>query len=181
MKSLAIAAFLAGLLLWIRVMFFGVRRVDEERLYHRRWPLAVALFFLIGGAVLYARARAAPVTAGWGLAVVIAALGAAAGAWWVVHRSASIPSTDPEDDPRFRFQGHVARIVEGITGDDRGRVTFDFDGRRYEFRARWSPAAELPPPTARDAIAAVGAEVVIETIDDDVAYVEPWSLVEERL
>lgn len=178
-KYLAIAAFLAGLLLWIRVMFFGVRRVDEERLHHRKWPLAVALFFLIGGALLYARARSAPVTAGWGLAVVIAALGAGAGAWWVVHRSASIPSTDPEDDPRFRFQGHVARIVESITGDDRGRVAFDFDGRRHEYRARWSPAAQLP--AARDAIAAVGAEVVIETIDDEVAYVEPWSLVEERL
>ena len=39
MKYVAIASFLGGLLLWVRVMFFGVRRVDADRLYHRKWPL----------------------------------------------------------------------------------------------------------------------------------------------
>lgn len=179
MRYLAIAAFIAGLLLWIRVMFFGVRRVDADRLVHRKWPLATSAFLVVGGVMLYARARSAPVTAGWGVATLVSAAAAAALAWWVVQRSAAIPSTDPEDDPRFRFQGHVARVVERISDPDGGRIAFEFDGQRYEFRARWSPAAELPP--SRDAMGAEGSEVVIETVEGDLAYVEPWVLVEERL
>lgn len=179
MKYLAIASFLAGLLLWVRVMFFGVRRVDEERLYHRRWPLAFAAFFMVGGVLLYAVARNEPVTAGWVVVVVLISLAAAGGAAWLVQRSAAIPSTDPEDDPRYRFQGHVARIVEAINGTDRGRIAFVFDDRKHELRARWSPAADLPRD--REAMGAVGAEVVIETVEGDLAYVEPWVLVEERL
>jgi hypothetical protein len=179
LRYLAIGAFLAGLLLWIRVMFFGVRRVDAERLVHRGWPLAASAFLVVGGVLLYARARSQPVSVEWAAIVLASALAAGAGAAWLVRRSAAIPSTDPEDDPRFRFQGHVAKITQAI-GDGRdGRVAFEFDGERLEFRARWSPAAELPE--SREAMSAVGAEVVIETVDGDLAFVEPWVLVEERL
>ena len=181
MKYLAIAAFLAGLLLWMRVMFFGVRREERDHFVHRKWPLAASAFLVVGGALLYARARNEALSAGWAAVVLLSAAAAAAAAWWLVQRSAAIPSNDPEDDPRFRFQGHVARITETIAEPDRGRIAFDFDGRRYEFRARWSPASELPEGAARAAMAAAGAEVVIETVDDDLAYVEPWVLVEERL
>lgn len=180
MRAVAIAAFLGGLVLWIRVMFFGVRRVDEERLVHTRWPLALSAFFTVGGAMLYARARTGLVTAEWFAAVGVAAALAAAAAWWVVQRSAAIPSTDPEDDPRYQFQGHVARITQAIgEGDSPGRIAFDFDGKRVEFLARWSPAAALPADSA--ALGQVGAEVVIEVVEGEVAFVEPWSLVEERL
>ena len=179
MRHVAVAAFLAGLLLWVRVMFFGVRRVEAERMYHRKWPLALSAFLVVGGALLYAAARSGRITAGWAFSVILAAGGAAAAAWWLVHRSAAIPSTDPEDDPKYRFQGHVARVVERITDDGAGRVAFDFDGVRYEFRARWSPAAELPADRSR--FAATGTEVVIETVEGDLALVEPWALVEERL
>lgn len=178
MKYLAIGAFLAGLLLWVRVMFFGVRRVDAERLYHRKWPLAFAAFLLVGGALLYASARQGPVTPEWALAVVLISIASAGGAAWLVQRSAAIPSTDPEDDPRFRFQGHVARIVEAI-GEGGGRIEFVFDDEKHEYRARWSSAAELPADLGT--FGQVGAEVVIETVEGDLAYVEPWVLVEERL
>jgi hypothetical protein len=70
------------------------------------------------------------------------------------------------------FQGHVAKITRAIGDDEEGRVAFDFDGQRYEFRARWTPAAELPE--SHEAMAAVGADVVIETVDGDLAFVEPW-------
>jgi membrane protein implicated in regulation of membrane protease activity len=177
-RVVAIAAFLAGLLLWVRVIFFGVRRVREDRLYHRKWPLALSAFLVVAGALLYARARLGPVTPGWAATVLLIAVLSAAGAWWIVQHSSTIPSTDPEDDPRYRFQGHVARVTEAIEGE-RGRLAFDFDGELFEFRARWSPAANLPQDHA--AFGAPGSEVVIEVIEGDVAYVEPWSLVEERL
>lgn len=179
LRYVAIAAFLAGLLLWIRVMFHGVRRVDEQRTVHRASPFAASAFLVVAGVMLYLRVRVAPLTTGWALAIAAAAVAAALGAWWLVHRSAAIPSTDPEDDPRFRFQGHVAKITRQVGDHDNGRVAFEFDGERYEFRARWSPAAELPD--AREAMGAPGAEVVIETVDGDLAFVEPWVIVEKRL
>jgi hypothetical protein len=178
-RYLAIGAFLAGLLLWMRVMFYGVRRVDEHRMVHRGWMLAAAAFLIVAGVMLYLRVRSAPLTTGWALIIAAAASAAALGAWWLVRRSAAIPSTDPEDDPRFRFQGHVAKITRAIGDDHEGGIAFEFDGKRHEFRARWSPAAVLP--AAHEAMAAVGAEVVIETVDGDLAFVEPWVLVEQRL
>ena len=184
-RAIAAAAFLAGLLLAVRVMFFGVRRqLSEERLDHRRWPLAIAAFLAVAGAMLYARADR--VTSGWLAAVVLSAVAAGLGAWKLVEKSAAVPSTDPEDDPKYRFQGHVARVIEPIiaaSGPEGvaapGRIVFEFDGRRYELSARWSPEADLGD--GRLATAAVNTEVVIEFIDDEVAFVEPWAVVEQRI
>jgi hypothetical protein len=178
MKAVAIAAFLAGLLLAVRVMLFGVqRRLNDDQLAHRKWPLALAAFLTGVGALLYARTT---VTAGWVTLVVMVGVLAGAGAWWLVQHSAAIPSSDPEDDPRYRFQGHVARVVESIEtprqGDSRGRIAFSFDGRSYELRARWTPGDWEEQGFGR-----AESEVVIERVEDDVAYVEPWAVVEERL
>ena len=177
-KVVAVVAFLSGLLLAVRVMFFGVqRRVDENHLYHRRWPLAVAALLAAAGAMLYARST---VTGGWFAAVVLVGLGAFAGAWWLVKRSSAIPSTDPEDDPRYRFQGHVARVIEAIEsradGRSRGRIVFTFDEKQYDFRAQWTPGDWEAQGFGR-----AESEVVIERVEDDVAFVEPWAVVEERL
>lgn len=174
---LGLAALVGGLLLFVRVMFFGVqRRIDEDRLHHRRWPLALAAFLMVFGTAVYARADRVSVS--WLAAAALLGLGAGGGAWWWVHRSASVPSLDPEDDPKYRFQGHVARVIEPIAGTADGRIAFEFEGRRLELRARWTPSSPeaIPAEGGR-----AGTEVVIEIIDGDVAYVEPWAAVEERL
>lgn len=164
-------------------MFFGVRRqLSDEILDHRKWPLAIAAFLSVAGAMLYVRADR--VTAGWIAMVVLSAAVVALGAWKLVEKSAAIPSTDPEDDPKYRFQGHVARVIAPIVaasgaGAALGRIVFEFDGKRYELAARWSPEADLAD--GRLATAAVDTEVVIEFIDGDVAFVEPWAVVEERI
>lgn len=182
-RGIAVAAFLAGLLLAVRVMFFGVRRqLGEEQLHHRKWPLAIAALLAVMGAMLYARAD--NVTAAWLITVLLSGAVAALGAWKLVEKSAAIPSTDPEDDPKYRFQGHVARvtarIVDGSGGNAApGRITFDVDGKRHELVARWAPEADLGG--GKLATAEIGSEVVIEFIDGDVAYVEPWAVVEQRL
>jgi hypothetical protein len=184
-RALGVVAFLAGLLLAVRVMFFGVqRRRDAEHLDHRRWPLALAAFLVAVGAMLYARSaglQGGGVTASWAVAVVLVGIGAGAGAWWLVKRSAAVPSTDPEDDPRYRFQGHVARVIKSIesrSGDSGvGRIAFDFDGKRHELNARWTSEGTFE----RQSFGLVDNEVVIERVEGDVAYVEPWTVVEERL
>jgi len=188
MKPVAVAAVLVGLLLAVRVMFFGVqRRLDENHLLHRRWPFALAAFLVVGGTFLYAISSAARtgVTPMWLGVVVATAAVVGGGAWWLVKRSASIPSTDPDDDPRYRFQGHVARVIEPIAGvgsqgaptSASGRIAFNFDGRRYELRARWSAASPMNPSRTPE----IEGEVVIDRVEDDVAYVEPWAAVEGRL
>lgn len=179
MRAIAVGLFLAGLLLWIQVMFFGVqRRVDDERVDHRRWPLAVSALLATIGVLLYARPV---VTTGWIVAVAIVGVGAGIGAWWLVKTSAAIPSSDPEDDPRYRFQGHVARVTEPIesrgAGAPTGRIAFSFDGRRIELKALWSPEGGVE----RKGAGRLDDEVVIERIEGDMAYVEPWAIVEERL
>ena len=182
MRILGVIVFLAGLLLGVRVMFFGVRSGTDDRFHHRRWPLALAAFLVALGAFVYLRvSRSGALTFGWTAAAVAAALVAGAGAWWVVQRSAAIPSTDPEDDPRYRFQGHIARVTEAIgRGDSQsGRIVFDFDDKRYDFRARWSTSSDTA--TMPEGSGLAGSEVVVETVDGDVAYVEPWIVVEQRL
>jgi hypothetical protein len=178
MRALAIAFFLAGLLLWIRVMFFGVRRdvrdVGDERFVHRAWPLGLAVLFVAAGALLYARPV---VTVRWIAAVSLMGLVAAVAAWWGVKRSASIPSSDPEDDPRYRFQGHVARVTRAFVNGAGGRIAFSYDGKSIELDAAWSPEGGTDRPGA----GRLDDEVVIERIEGDVAYVEPWAVVEGRL
>jgi hypothetical protein len=180
-KFLAVGAFLTGLLLWVRVMFFGVRRqVDEQVLEHRKWPLALAALLTVAGVMLYAKADQG-MTLTWALLTATVSLLAAAGAWMLVVKSAAIPSTDPEDDPRYRFQGHVARVVSPITSarDSAGRIVLEFDGKQHEFSAQWAPEADLAGGQLETA--AVGSEVVIEFVDGDTAFVEPWVVVEKRL
>ena len=157
-------------------MFFGVQRGTGDELRSRRWPLSLATFLVAGGALLYARST---VTTGWLATVVALALVSGAAAWWLVQRSAAAPSTDPEDDPRYRLQGHVARVIEPIEsandGTSRGRIAFEFDGQRHELRARWTPG------DWDEEFGRADREVVIERVDGDVAYVEPWAVVEQRL
>jgi hypothetical protein len=179
MRPIAVGLFLAGLLLWILVMFFGVqRRLDDETVDHRRWPLALAALLATAGVLLYARPV---VTPGWILAVATLGVGAGIGAWGFVKRSAETPSSDPEDDPRYRFQGHVARVTESFeargSGAPTGRIAFSFDGRRIELKALWSPEGGVE----RKGAGRLDDEVVIERIEGDLAYVEPWAVVEERL
>jgi len=180
-KALAALMFVAGLVLGVRVMFFGVQRREGTQ-YHssRVWPFALAIFLLIAGAALYVRAaKAASLGAPWAIGSIIVAAVVAIVLWRLVRMSATAPSTDPEDDPRYKYQGHIARVVQAIGtggGSADGRVTFEFDGRREELIARWTDEAQ-----ARQTFAGVNDDVVIERVEDGVAFVEPWSVVEQRL
>jgi membrane protein implicated in regulation of membrane protease activity len=178
-KVVAAVVFGAGLLLGVRVMFFGVqRRHGTEQVSSRVWPFALAVFFMITGAAIYLRFRTlGTLELAWPVGVVVLALVIASAAWWLVRRSALAPSTDPEDDPRYRFQGHVARIVKPISGaGEPGLVAFDFDGQRQEFSAKWTAEA-----LSGNACAEINDDVVIERVEGDVAFVEPWAMVEQRL
>lgn len=172
-RAVAVALFIAGLLFWMWVMFFGVRRETGDRQTHRPWPLGVAVVLVTAGILLYVRPL---VTPAWLTSVSLMGLLAGGVAWWATKRSAALPSDDPEDDPRYKFQGHVARVTQAFTNGV-GRIAFSYEGKRIELGATWSPESAADVSGA----GRLEDEVVIERVDGDTAYVEPWATVEQRL
>jgi membrane protein implicated in regulation of membrane protease activity len=105
---------------------------------------------------------------------VIAAImvGAAAMALfrWLVVTSASAAEHEVEDE-RFLLQGHVAQVISSIASGSEGRISFEVGGEHRVLRAR----------SLDDGAVSEGSEVVIERIEGDLAFVEPWVQVEQRL
>jgi hypothetical protein len=175
MVYLFLAAFIAGLLLAVRVMFFGAerRRIrSADAMPLRRSEPAVIAFLLMFGVAGYLLTRHDTLSAGAGTAVA-----ALLGLVWaaVVTRVAVAtarlqPEHDP-DDPRYALQGHVAFVSAAIPSEGEGRITFTEEGAERTVRAR----------SIDDSAIAEGEEVCIERLDDDIAYVELWAIVEQRL
>ena len=165
--------FIVGLALSVRVMVVGVERelpagVIEIR---TRWAMLAGAFTLAGflGSLLRHEGVSATMTA------VLAALGLVAGvvsARVLVQRAVAMPVTDHEFDPRFELQGTPAVVVEAIPAAGEGLVRLpDGSTRGGPLRARSIDGVAIER----------GVEVAVERIDDDVAFVEAWSVVEARL
>jgi hypothetical protein len=80
------------------------------------------------------------------------------------------PEHDP-DDPRYVLQGHVALVSTPIPADGEGKITFSEAGADRTIRARTIDGTAI----------AEGQEVCIERVEDEVAFVELWAIVEQRL
>jgi membrane protein implicated in regulation of membrane protease activity len=186
--------FLLGLVLAVVAMLFGVQRrasrvvpVPGEPVGgspprrvpatapepKARWNLPLwAAFATVFGATGYLLTRYTGVRLS--VRIIIAAIvgaGAVFGAIVLIAKWA-IPAArrDPED-PRYMLQGHLARVLGAIGPADAGQIAYDVDGARYAARAVSVDGQAVP----------AGTEVVIERIEDGIAYVEPWSAVERRL
>ncbi|HEY4217779.1 MAG TPA: NfeD family protein [Gemmatimonadaceae bacterium] len=176
MTILYLASFIGGLMLAVGVMIFGVERPRErsrngERSF-RLSPAPTGVFAVVFGVVGYVLSRRA--FAGLTTTLIIAALCGVIAAvitarlvrqWWAVT-----PEHEVEDE-RYVFQGHLARVTKPIAPDVDGEVAFEVDQEQRVLRARNFEEGALP----------AGTDVVIERIEDDVAYVEAWQEVEKRL
>lgn len=171
-----LVSFIGGLLYAVRVMLLGVERPRElnpsgDRSFRISPPIIVAFAVVFGmtGYLLSRGALAGPATA----ILIAATLGVVASImaarlvrkWWTVT-----PEHDVEDE-RYILQGHPARVVKPIDGANEGEVVFEIGTERRVVRAR----------SVDDVTMTTGTEVVIERIEADVAYVEPWLEVEKRL
>jgi peptidoglycan/LPS O-acetylase OafA/YrhL len=177
MSILWSSSVVAGLLVLVYLMIAGVprpQRSSDVGVSHRpRLVLPTfGVFLTVIGVFGYLTEGSSRFsgTERW-ILVFVTGVAVAVLAAWIVVRVFATPSADPEDDPRFRFQGHVARVSEAITTDRPGRVVFEVDGHRFDLIAR---SVDNAPVVAN-------TEVVIEQIDGDVATVELWSVVEQRL
>jgi hypothetical protein len=175
MTYLFLASFIAGLLLGVRVMFFGAerrKRRSADTLPLRRSEPAIIGFLLMFGLAGYLLTRRGTVSAGVG-ALIAALLGLV---WAVLVTRLAVatarlqPEHDPED-PRFLLQGHVAIVSAAIPSDGEGAISFSDAGVQRTTRARTIDGSAIVE----------GEEVCIERLEDDVAFVELWAIVEQRL
>ena len=164
-----------GVVAAVHVMLYGVERQrapgDESPRSFSASPALIAIFCFLTGIVGYISMRlglrpAATWTAALGVSA-IAAFGAsrAIAGWWTV-----VPEHDV-DDERYVLQGSLGRVVAAIPNQAAGKISLESSGHKNV----------LPARAIDDQAMAVGTEVVIERIEDGVAYVEDWAAVEKRL
>lgn len=188
MDPLFLAALLLGLLLGVFAMLHGVERrpaghapramLPAEGSAAAGAPVArlnlplIAGFATTFGAAGYLLLRHSSLSP-WLVLLIAAAIGAlgATGAVALVAKWAVPGAAHDVEDPRYVLQGHLARVTAAIEETRRGEIDYVVDGVRHV-----NPAASLDGrPVPAD------AEVVIERIEDGVAHVERWAVVEERL
>jgi hypothetical protein len=170
-----LGASIAGLLLAVRIMFFGAERRHSAHGdgVPLRWAEpAIANFLIMCGIAGYllTRHHAVDSLAAVGIALVLGALWAAIASRFAIAVARIQPEHDP-DDPRYLLQGHVAVVTTAIPAGGEGLVRYDEGNRGRALRARTLDGAPIVE----------GEEVCIERVEDDVAYVERWALVEARL
>jgi hypothetical protein len=174
MKYVYLVAFLSGLLLGVRLMFFGAerrRQVIGSTPLRRSEPATVAFLVALGaiGYLFTRRGTLAPITT-LGVSTVLAA------AWAVIATRLAIvaariqPEHDP-DDPRYVLRGRVALVTTAIPEQGTGTIQLQEANKFRAVAARSIDGGAI----------AASQEVCIERIEDGVAFVELWSLVEQRL
>ena len=175
MSYLFLVAFIAGLLLAVRLMFFGAGRrgtsVAAELPLRRSEPAVVAFLVMFGvSGYLLTRHGAMSIMPGSGLALLLGAAWAGVVTRIAIATARIKPEHDP-DDPRYVLQGWVAVVTAAIPAGGEGELVIRDGGLTRSFRAR----------SIDDGPVAEGREVCIERVDEDVAFVELWSAVEARL
>jgi hypothetical protein len=170
-----LVAFIGGLLLAVFAMLNGVERVRRNR---SRTPSAffnlpaVAAFAIGFGAVGYPLASRTRLSV-WGILLIATAAGALAIsgmitllAQWAFR---GISTASAADEPEI--QGQLAIVTHDIAVSAPGEISYEYLGREVRIAARTMGAKAL----------SAGADVVIDRIEDGVAFVEEWAVVEQRL
>jgi membrane protein implicated in regulation of membrane protease activity len=175
MTIVYLASFIGGLLLAVRVMIVGVEQPraqhpSGERTFRLSPPIIAVAGIMFGVAGYIAARNGAPIGTAIATAAVLAVIASLATVRWVKRWWAITPEHEV-DDERYVLQGHLASVTKPIVPDVDGEVVFEVEGERRVLRARNFETGPLP----------AGTDVVIERIEDDVAYVEAWQEVEKRL
>jgi len=186
MQHFYLAAFLAGLVLGVYAMIRGVERVgtpnESPALDALGRPLGVprmaftapsvgafATVFGVSGYLLW-RYGTVSVASQLAVALAMALVGAVLATRMVSHWANHAAEHDVIDE-RYLLQGHPAHVVSPISTGRAGKIAYLVGGMQYAATAQSVDGTPV----------AVGTEVVIDRVEDGVAYVEPWAQVEQRL
>jgi hypothetical protein len=185
MQLFYLAAFLTGLLLGVYAMIRGVERIGSGRspeldalgrpIGAPRMALTaptVGAFATVFGIVGYLLSRysALELAAQLAITIGIALACTVAAARAVTHWATQAAEHDAVDE-RYLLQGHPAQVVTSITPESAGEIAYVVGGRRYAVAAQSLDGTSV----------AVGTDVVIDRVENGVAYVELWVQVEQRL
>jgi uncharacterized membrane protein YphA (DoxX/SURF4 family) len=172
-KYFYLGIFLLGLALAVQVMLHGVeqwRRRKSTRpsaVVNPPTFAALAAGFGAGGYLLVTRSSMQPSVV-FLLALVIGvaahiAMTVLMGRW--AFREATAPS--PDED----INGQVATVTKEISADVPGEISW----------VAWGKTHVLPAAALGGTAISLGTEVVIDVVQDGVAQVELWAVVESRL
>lgn len=172
---LFLAAFLAGLALAVHSMLLGVerwRRKNSSKPSPVFNPPTAAALGIGFGATGYLVSTGSGL--GWPWILLISLAAGVAGmtgmiilmARWALRAPVNQASIDDE-----AIHGQIAVVTKTITEMDPGEITYSSWGATHTVRARSVDGSPIHAET----------EVVIETLEDGIALVEPWSVVEQRL
>ena len=183
LSAVFLASLLAGLLLAVRAMLVGVERPrpDGEGTAPAVSLPSIAAFATAFGLVGYVLLRYAETSSAVAIGVAVGAGAlAVAGAVVLVAKWAVSPPSEDDDhhhhhaDERYELQGTPGTVTRAIGPGEEGEGEIVYEG---EGGARIAVPARSFDGTALDA----GADVAIDRIEDGVAYVEAWAVVEKRL
>lgn len=177
-----LASLLVGLLLGVYAMLTGVERplaaapiapgAAGPPFRTALGVPALAGFLTVFGIAGYLLYRADAIgTAGTLLAATLLGLLALGGAIALVTKWAVPAALADVADDRYVLQGTPARVTGAIGTDGAGEIVYVEDGREIAAAARSFDGTPLD----------VGSDVVIDRVEDGVAYVEQWAVVEQRL
>lgn len=175
LRYVYLAAFFPGLMLAVHSMLHGVERWKRKR-SGRPSPVlnppAVAALLVAFGACGYLLTTR---TALGALAIVVVSVATAAAAVtgmiflmakWALRTSANASTPEEEE-----IHGQVAVVTQTITPVQPGEITY----------YAWDAKHVLSARSVDGSTVSEGTEVVIEFVEDGVAQVELWSVVEQRL
>lgn len=174
MKYFYLSIFLLGLALAVQVMLHGVERwrmrrsVQPSAVLNPPTFAALAAGFGIGGYLLTTRSTlerpsifllslVIGVGAHFGMTVLMAR--------WAFRQTAPVQSE--EDD----INGQVATVTRAILPGQPGEISWTAWEKRHSIQAVGMSESSIPE----------GSEVVIDVVQDGIAHVELWSVVESRL
>jgi hypothetical protein len=171
---LFVAAFIAGLLLAVFAMLHGVEHLRRNR---TRAPSpffnlpAIAAFAIGFGAVGYplaSRTRLPP----WSILLIAIASGLLATSGMITLLATwALAGAEGSSSDEHEIQGQFATVTREIKPSVAGEISYEHSGQ----------TVRVPARLIGDASAAVGSDVVIDRIEDGVAFVEEWATVEQRL
>jgi len=183
----ALVFFVTGLVLGVYAMLHGTERSiapigapHEQHSEHN--PAAepsavfnlasVAAFGVLFGFTGYLLDR--QTDASWGLALGGALLAGSAGLALqslLIARWAIPSARTGHRDARYLLQGTLAQVTHVSADNGTGTLVYMLDGHE----------CTLPVRSLDGAAFAIGADIVIDRVEDGVAFAEPWAAVEQRL
>ena len=173
-KVFYLLVFLAGLALAVHVMLHGVmrwkRRRSQKPSAFLNPPTAAALAMGVGasGYLLSSKTSLGVIPA----LLISLVIGAAALTGMIVLMAKwALRSSLPVHSEEEEINGQVATVTRDIIPGDPGEITW----------YAWDQKHVLPAVAIGNAVITSGSEVVIDVVEDGVARVELWSVVEGRL